>query len=301
MRKAFLSRVANMIRNEPDTTFFTVDIGMWAIRDVLQEYPDRCSNVGIYEDGMFGIVAGMSRRGLVPTVFGIQPYLIERTLEQIKMDFAYQKLGGNIVGTGAAVDYSKYGYSHYCAEDVQLIKMIPGCEFIAPGTAKQFIQLFDETYRNGNPTFFRMSDHPNTEYDVDVSFGKANVIQEGTKGTVIAVSVMLDAVMAACRDMNVTVLYYTTLEPFDHQTLAAHCPTDKILIAEPEYEGSLLYDIHKALPLRPLQIYSVAFPREIFRNYGTYQEKMEHYGLTADHIKRQASEFFNIQSEQGEM
>ncbi len=125
MRRAFLSRVADMIRNEPDTTFFTVDIGMWAIRDVLQDFPERCTNVGIYEDAMFSIAAGMSRRGLVPTIFGIQPYLIERALEQIKMDLAYQKLGVNVVGTGAAVDYPKYGYSHYCAEDAQLIKMIP--------------------------------------------------------------------------------------------------------------------------------------------------------------------------------
>ena len=93
MRRAFLGRVAEMIKNEPDTTFFTVDIGMWAIRDVLRDYPDRCTNVGIYEDGMFTIAAGMARRGLIPTIFGIQPYLIERTLEQIKMDLAYQKLG----------------------------------------------------------------------------------------------------------------------------------------------------------------------------------------------------------------
>ena len=147
MRRAFLKRVADMIRNEADTTFFTVDIGMWAIRDVLAEFPDRCTNVGIYEDGMISIAAGMARRGLVPTIFGIQPYLIERTLEQIKMDLAYQKLGVNIVGTGAAVDYPKYGYSHYCAEDVHVIKAIPGCEFIAPGSAKQFIQLFNSLQR----------------------------------------------------------------------------------------------------------------------------------------------------------
>ena len=273
-----------MIRNEPDTAFFTVDIGMWAIRDVLRDFPDRCTNVGIYEDGMFSIAAGMARRGLVPTLFGIQPYLIERTLEQIKMDLAYQKLGVNVVGTGAAVDYPKYGYSHYCAEDVQIIKSIPGCEFVAPGTARQFIQLFDQSYRDGHPTFFRVSDHPNAEYDVDVVFGKANVIQTGSKATVIAVSVMLDEVMKVCGGRDVTVLYYTTLEPFDTQTLAENCPSGKILVVEPEYEGSLLYDIHKALPGRPLRIEQVAFPREIFRNYGTYQEKMEYYGLTAEKI-----------------
>lgn len=274
-----------MIRNEQDTTFFTVDIGMWAIRDVLKEFPERCTNVGIYEDGMFSIAAGMARRGLIPTIFGIQPYLIERTLEQIKMDLAYQKLGINVVGTGAAVDYPKYGYSHYCAEDVQIIKMIPGCEFAAPGSAKQFLQLFNQSYRDGHPTFYRISDHPNSEYDVDVEFGRANVIQTGSKATVIAVSVMLDEVMKVCRNRDVTVLYYTTLEPFDHATLAQNSSSGNVLIVEPEFEGSLLYDVHKALPGRALRVEQVAFPREIFRNYGMYQEKMEYYGLTAAGIE----------------
>lgn len=281
-----MSRVADMIRNEEDTTFFTVDIGMWAIREVLKDYPDRCMNVGIFEDGMFSIAAGMARRGLVPTIFGIQPYLIERTLEQIKMDFAYQKLGVNVIGTGAAVDYPKYGYSHYCAEDVMVVKAIPGCEFVAPGSAKQFISLFNESYRDGKPTFFRVSDHPNTEYDVDVEFGKANVIQKGSKATVIAVSVMLDEVMKVCEGMDVTVLYYTTLEPFDYETLANNCDSGKVLIAEPEYEGSLLFDVFKALPGKALRVESVAFPREIFRNYGTYDEKMRYYGLSEEGIRK---------------
>ena len=281
MRRAFLKRVAEKIRDEADTTFFTVDIGMWAIRDVLAEFPERCTNVGVYEDGMFSIAAGMASRGLIPTIFGIQPYLIERTLEQIKMDLAYQKLGVNVVGTGAAVDYSKYGYSHYCAEDCHIIKAIPGCEFIAPGSKKQFIQLFNETYRNGHPTFFRISDHPNIEYDPDVEFGKAVVMQEGSKATVIAVSIMLDDVMEVCKDEDVTVLYYTTLEPFDNETLSKYHNNGKILIVEPEFEGSLSYDVIKTFSGKSVQIEEVAFPREIFRNYGTYDEKMQHYGLTA--------------------
>lgn len=284
MRRAFLKRVGEMIRQEPDTTFFTVDIGMWAIRDVLAEYPDRCTNVGIYEDAMFSIAAGMARRGLIPTVFGIQPYLVERALEQIKMDLAYQKLGINVVGTGAAIDYPKYGYSHYCAEDAAIIKQIPGCEFIAPGTAKEFMQLFDQTYRNGNPTFFRISDHPNKTYDIDVEFGRAQVIQRGSKATVIAVSIMLDEVMKACKDEDVTVLYYTTLEPFDRETLASNYNNGKILICEPEYMGTLLTDVIDTFLGKALQIGQVAFPKEIFRNYGTYDEKMAYYGLTAENI-----------------
>lgn len=289
MRRAFLSRVAEMIRNEEDTVFMTVDIGMWAIRNELREFPDRCMNVGIFEDAMTSIAAGLSRRGLYPTIFGIQPYLIERTLEQIKMDLAYQGLGANIVGTGAAVDYSKYGYSHYCPEDLALIKQIPGCEFIAPGSAKQFIKLFNETYRDGKPTFFRVSDHPNMQYDPDVTFGKAEIIQKGSKATVIAVSVMLDAVMEVCKHEDVTVLYYTTLEPFDTEALIKNLENDRILIVEPEYEGSLLNDVYKAAGGSFVKVETVAFPREIFRNYGTYDEKIEHYGLTPENIKSKLS------------
>lgn len=268
-----------MIPKEPDTVFLTVDIGMWAIRDILQKYPERCMNFGIFEDAMMSVVAGLSSRGLVPTVFGIQPYLIERAFEQIKMDLAYQKFGANIVGTGAAIDYSKYGYSHYCAEDLALIKQIPGVEFIAPGNAQEFASLFEAGYRDGLPTFYRISDHPNKDYNVDVIFGKANVIQRGSQATVIAVSVMLDIVMEACKDKNVTVLYYTTLAPFDIETLQRECNNGKLLICEPHFSGSIDSDILGAFEGERLCIDHVGLPRKIFRNYGTYDQKMTYYGL----------------------
>ncbi len=284
MRRAFLGKIAKMIPEEPDTVFMTVDIGMWAIRDALSQYPERCMNVGIFEDAMMSVAAGMSSRGLVPTVFGIQPYLIERAYEQIKMDMAYMKYGVNVVGTGAAIDYSKYGYSHYCAEDLAIIKQLPGVEFIAPGTANEFRTLFEAGYRNGHPTFYRISDHPNRNYDIDVEFGKATVIKKGSRATVIAVSVMLDMVMEACRDEDVTVLYYTTLAPFDSKTLVENCDSGRIVVCEPHFAGSLDSDILSAFEGRQVCIEHVGLPREIYRNYGTYEDKMDYYGVNAQAI-----------------
>ncbi len=275
-----------MIIEEPDTVFMTVDIGMWAIRDVLRDYSDRCMNFGICEDAMMSIAAGMAKGGLVPTVFGIQPYLIERALEQIKMDLAYQKCGVNVVGTGAAIDYSKYGYSHYCAEDVGVIKQIPNVEFIAPGTADEFNSLFEQTYRNGNSTFFRISDHPNKKNDINVKFGKATVIQSGCDATVIAVSNMLDDVMEVCEGKNVTVLYYTTLAPFDKETLK-ECPSRKILVCEPHFKGSLDEDILDTFEGESIVVRHVGLPREIYRNYGIYQDKIDYYELNSERIKRE--------------
>ena len=130
-----------------------------------------------------------------------------------------------------------------------------------------------------------LKNHPNITNDPDVIFGKAEVLQRGSNATVIAIGVMLDAVMEACEDQDVTVLYYTTLEPFDTQTLLENCTSGKILICGQFYEGTFHYDVHKAFPGQSLLVEEVAFPREIFRNYGTYAEKLEYYGLTVGDIR----------------
>ena len=286
MRRAFLSRIAEMIRQESDTVFMMVDIGMWAIRDELRDYPERCMNIGIFEDGMFGFAAGMASRGFIPTIFGIQPYVTTRVLEQVKLDFAYQSLGVNVVGTGASVDYPKYGYSHYCPEDAAILKMIPGVQFVAPGTDKQFLRLFNQSYRNGQPTFFRISDFPCTLQDPDVEFGKAHKIRSGKKATIIAVSVMLDHVLQACADEDVTILYYTTLTPFDKEMLSQNCDSGRILVCEPHFSGTLDHDILSAVNGRPVEVRHIGFPREIFRNYGTYEEKITYYGLDSQSIAK---------------
>ena len=283
MRKAMIKAVGDMIKNESDTSLFLVDIGVWAFRDILRDYPDRAMNIGIFEDGMVSLAAGMSLGGIIPTVYGISPFIVNRAMEQLKLDFAYQKLQGNFITTGASYDFSTLGYSHYCPEDIGTISMIPGFEFIAPGTASEFTKLFSETRRDGNPTYCRLSDHVN-KTDVDVEFGKAAVIQTGSKATVIAVSTTLDTVLEACEDKDVSILYYTTLLPFDRETLREHYNGGKILLCEPHYEGTLSYEVYKTFEDRPVQLSCVGVKREILRKYGTKAENDVYNGLTAERI-----------------
>ena len=284
MRKAMVKAVSNMIGTEEDTALFLVDIGAWAFRETLSKYPDRAMNIGIFEDGMISLAAGMALGGFIPTIYGISPFIVDRAAEQLKLDFAYQKLQGNFITTGAAYDFSGAGYSHYCAEDYGMIAMIPGFEFVAPGTGKQFTKLFEQTHRNGHPTYFRLSDTVN-QTDVDVQFGKASVLQRGSKATVVAVSTTLDMVLEACTHEDVSILYYTPLAPFDRETLSEHYNNGKILLCEPHYEGSLAYEVQKSFPGQRLQIECVGVKREILRNYGSKAENDLYNGLTAEHIR----------------
>ena len=283
MRKAMIKAVGDMIKNESDTSLFLVDIGVWAFRDILRDFPDRAMNIGIFEDGMVSLAAGMSLGGIVPTVYGISPFIVNRAMEQLKLDFAYQKLQGNFITTGASYDFSTLGYSHYCPEDIGTISMIPDFEFVAPGTASEFTKLFSETRRDGNPTYYRLSDHVN-ETEADVEFGKATVAKTGSKATVIAVSTTLDIVLEACKDKDVSILYYTMLLPFDRQTLKEHYNCGKILLCEPHYEGTLAYEVYKTFEDKPIQLSCVGVKREILRKYGTKAENDVYSELTVDNI-----------------
>lgn len=284
--------VSEIIRNDEKSSLLLVDIGAMGFQKELNDIPERAMNIGIFEDGIIGVAAGMALRGMIPIVYGIAPFIVQRALEQLKLDFAYQKLGGNFLTTGAAYDFSTLGYSHYCPEDIGILKMIPGFEFIAPGSSREFDTLFRSTYENGNPTYFRLSDYVNTNV-CDVEFGKATIIKQGTQATVVAISTMLDIVIEACKDMDVTILYYTTLMPFDGRTLAENCPSGKILLCEPHYYGSLTQDIVDALHPNSIKIDYVGIPRVIIRNYGTKIEKDEHFGLTSENISRKLEKLIN--------
>lgn len=261
-----------MLHEQEDTALLLVDIGVWAFRDVLEKYPERAKNIGIFEDGMVSIAAGLSLAGITPTIYGISPFIVQRALEQLKLDFVYQKTGGNFITTGASYDFSTLGYSHYCPEDIATLRLLPGMEIVTPGTPEQFTTLFNVCCDNGHPTYFRMTDHCN-QTQVSVEFGKAAVLKKGRKATVLTAAEMLDATLAACEELDVTILYYTTLEPFDAVTLRQNFAGGKVFVSTPFYIGSLTADIMQALEGFSVQITEAGVPLEVLRTYGTKADK----------------------------
>src|SRR5437588_10346106 len=156
----------------------------------------------------------------MPVVHSITPVLVERPVEQIKDDFCYEQLGGNFISTGASYDYSTEGMTHHGSGDVQILHSVPGMQIVVAGTAGEFDTLFRESYANGSPTYYRLTVKSNpVEYPV--RFGEMVIVKQGKLATVIAVGPMLAAVLPAVAEMDVTILYCTTVAPFDGKTLHA--------------------------------------------------------------------------------
>lgn len=293
MRKAMQACVRNFIEENENSALLLVDIGAWPFHDLLEKYPNRAKNIGIFESGTVSLAAGLSLSGIVPTIYGISPFIVQRSLEQLKLDFVYQKIGGNFIVTGASYDFSTLGYSHYCPEDVLTLKTLPGLEVVAPGSPQEFTDLWNDCHNNGRPTYYRMTDHCN-KMIIECKFGNASVLKKGTQCTVLVVGELLDKVWNVCKNEDVTVLYYATLVPFDYKALSDNCESGKVFVCTPFYKGSLAHEIAESLREKNFFLEECGVPVEVLRNYGTKEEKDHYCGLTEENISRKLHDFISI-------
>ena len=284
MRKQFVRTVEEVLSNDKKSVLLLGDIGVFGFRNSLLKYPDRVYNIGILEQSTISLAAGLAMHDFVPIVHTIAPFIVERALEQIKDDFGYQKLGGNFVSVGSSYDYAALGCTHHCPGDVGILKNVPEIEIVVPGHPEEFDRLFKQSYDNGRPTYFRLSENSNGE-SLKVKFGKANIVKRGKKATIIAVGPMLENVLRACRDLDVTILYYTTLNPFDSDTLKNNASSGTVIVCEPYYSGALDYDITEALAGRNTKIFHIGIKREFIRQFGKKEEIDELLGLTSENME----------------
>jgi transketolase len=292
MRKQFVKTLEDILEQNDKTILLLGDIGVFGFRKALEEHPDRVYNIGILEQSTVGLAAGLAMTGFIPTVHTIAPFLIERSYEQLKLDFCYQKLGGNFISVGGSYDYAALGCTHHCPGDVAILKNLPGMEIVVPGNAHEFDSLFRQAYADGHPTYFRLSERNNID-NFDVKFGKAVIVKKGKLATVVAVGPILNQVLPAVENLDVTVLYYSTVSPFDSEALKQNSESGKILLCEPYYAGALIPNIVSALKGKPLMIESIGVPNEFLNKYGKAEEHDEYIGLTVKNINEKLTDLIN--------
>lgn len=284
MRKQFVSTVESLLEKNPELSLLLGDIGVFGFKEAFKKYSDRVLNIGILEQSTIGVAAGMAKNGLIPIVHTIAPFLIERAFEQIKTDFCYQNLGGNFVTVGASYDYAALGCTHHCPGDIELLQTLPRMQIVVPGTSEELDQLFRETYSNGSPTYFRLSERENP-ISHPVKFGKAQVLKRGSEATFVVVGPALKNLWPLIQSFDATVLYYTTVAPFDRETLKKNAVSSKFILFEPSYEGGLSREISQAMEMRAHSISTIGVPRKFLTNYGTAEEQDHALGLSTEALK----------------
>jgi transketolase len=292
MRQQMVKTLEELMAYDERLVVVLAEISNSLFNKNTSEFAERILNLGIMEQTMVSVAAGIAMEGLIPVVHSITPFLVERPFEQIKDDFCYQQLAGNFISTGASYDYSTEGMTHHGSGDVQILRSLPGMQIVVPGTPGEFDALFREAYANGSPTYYRLAVKSNpVEYPVH--FAELAVVKQGKQATVIAVGPMLASVLTAVEDMDVTVLYCTTVAPFDGGTLRAASQSSNVIIVEPYYEGVLVPDICAAMKQTPIRVETIGIPHKVLTHYGKPEQHDDALGLTPGGIRYRIERFLN--------
>jgi len=293
MRKQFVTTTERLLDEDERVVDLLGDIGVFAFRNAFKKHPQRVLNIGILEQATVSVAAGLAKEGFIPLFHSIAPFVVERAFEQIKVDFGYQSLGGNFVSVGGSYDYAALGCSHHCPGDVSLMQAIPGVEIIVPGHPAELDALMSQTYASGHPTYYRLSERSNRTAH-PVTFGKAEVIRSGNGPTVVTVGPFLDRVIEALEGADATILYYTTISPFDAATLQQHAGDGRILCVEPFYEGTLAASVTQALRGKRIALSSMGVPRQFLTSYGHADYHDRACGLLPADIRARFDELLHV-------
>ena len=290
MRKVFTNVASQLIENEANSALLLGDIGVFGFREVLSKYPQRVFNLGILEQSMISLGAGLSSEGIIPIIHTIAPFMVERAFEQIKIDFGYQNLPGNLVSVGASFDYTKLGCTHHCPADVNLLCNIPGIQIFIPGHGDEFQDQLKENWNNGSLNYFRLSEHENTQ-SFRLKNGEIKKIKDGGNGVVIVVGPMLDQVLAGTDGMELEIHYVNSISLSQPLQIDSNFPKNKVIIVEPYYSGALLLSISEELTRSKNEILQIGVPRAFINKYGDYNQFLSYLGLDAKSLRNMIREF----------
>lgn len=294
MRGQFKDTVTELAARDERVMLILGDVSVYMFREFGERFPGRFFNMGICENTLISVAAGLGATGFVPFVHTIAPFLTERSLEQIKLDMAYNEFGGNIVTCGASFDYAWDGPTHHAYTDLAILRLIPGVEVLQPGSRKELRSLLESQYSNGRTTYFRLSDHPHAIDIGPVTFGKARVLKTGSGGvTVMTAGPLLGNVLEACRDLDVNLVYFHTLKPMDHETVAA-------------FRGTRILVVHDAFGLREaieevpnLRTSHHGLPDSFITAYGTLADIRRDLGLCPAGIRQAVTDALSEKGDRG--
>lgn len=289
-RAQFGRTVTQLLDEDLSTMLVFAEISARFFGEAIRRNPDRVVNVGIREQLLVNVGAGLALTGLRPVVHTFGTFLVERAFEQVKLGFGHQGVGGVLVGGGGSFDASQAGRTHQAPGDVALMDTLPDVVIHAPGTAAETDEVLRRAVADDGLHYVRIVEQTNAE-----SFAGAglHVVRRGAGATVVALGPVLDEVLAATADRDLTVLYAHSVRPFDAATFRQVLTTPDVVLVEPWLAGTSAGVVSDALRDVPHRLLSLGTRRTELRHYGTPAEHQRAHGLDAPGIRRSLYSFLD--------
>src|SRR5688572_33248549 len=243
-RTQFAQTAADLVETDEAVALVYAEISGQFFGEIEREHPERVINVGIREQLLVNVGAGLALTGMRPIVHTFGSFLVERAFEQVKLGFGHQDVGGVLVGSGGSFDIASAGRTHQVPGDVALMDTLPGVHIHAPSTSTEVDTILRTTVAGDGLHYVRVVGQTNHTSYTGRGF---HVVRRGAGATVIALGPVLDDVLAAVEGRDVTVLYASTVRPFDSRGLRAALGTPDVVLVEPWLAGTSAHVVNDAL------------------------------------------------------
>ncbi|MFI6358199.1 transketolase family protein [Streptomyces sp. NPDC050743] len=293
MRDRFAPVVSRLLDEDPRVAVVLAEIGKDGFDEAMARHPDRVVNVGIREQLLVGAAAGLALTGLRPVVHTFASFLVERPFEQVKLDLGHQNTGAVLVSAAASFDWPAGGYTHMAPGDVALLDTLDGWTVHVPGHPDEAETLLRRAVAaSDDKVYVRLSVQANRQGRL-IDGERFAAVREGRGGVVLAVGPVLDPVLAATEGLDVTVLYATTVRPFDAAGLrrATESAGTDVVLVEPYLAGTSTTAVSEALADVPHRVLGLGVGRGELRRYGTVEEHVAAHGLDAVSLRERIGRF----------
>ena len=301
-RQVICDTLMELAKDDKDIYVLTSDSrGSASMTNFANEYPKQFVEVGIAEQNLVGIAAGLATTG--KKCFAASPacFLTMRSIEQVKVDVAYSNTKVKLIGISGGVSYGALGMSHHSLQDIAVMRAIPNMDIFLPADRFETEKLVRELVKYDKPAYIRIGRNPVDDVyestDFDFQIGKANVMREGKDITIIATGETVKPAIEASDELKelgikCRVLNMNTIKPLDKEAIikAAKETGHIITVEEHSIYGGLGAAVSEVVVQNapvPMKIVGIKDEAAIT---GTSKEIFNYYGLSKENLVKLAKE-----------
>ncbi len=295
---AFGIAMPDIASRKDNVKLLTADLSLLSgMERYATDYPGKFLNVGIAEQNMIGIAAGLAMEGDCVFASTYASFIAVRSLEHVRQHLSYLNCNVKIIGSSAGVVAAKSGVSHWATEDIAFMRALPNIKVFSPADGLEVIKVMEYAADNDGPVYIRLSGGLNCPavYKEDYNFEAGKMIKLSDKGkdvAVIATGLMVSESMKAVemlseKGINCSLFDMHTIKPIDKDTLSEIFKDYGLIVTVEEHNviggmGSAVAEFKAGFANAPRQIF-IGF-NDCFANAGSQHYIWENTGLTADKI-----------------
>jgi len=243
VRIAFVNTLQELAEKNKNIMLLTGDLGYSVFERYIKLFPKQFINMGVAEQNMTGVAAGLAIENKTPFIYSIVPFITMRNFEQIRNDICYQNLNVKIIGVGAGFSYGPYGHTHHGLEDIGILRTLANLTIICPGDPIETELAVKKAIEIKGPVYIRLGRAGEAivhDKRPKFSVGKGLIIKEGKDITIIATGNMLGIGLEVSkklknRGISVRLISMHTIKPFDSEIIIDSVKKTKAIFSLEEH------------------------------------------------------------------